>query len=681
MARNKIIIYGTNTTYTFSNEIRSGNCFLTHAMVGETLAADEMSFVVESPNIDAYVAPGMVIDLLYDNNLVSRQYVTDVRRVSTNAYSIKATSVIGILARYDHLGGMYNTTAAVVLNDILSGVPHVIDSNVASATIRGYLPIQSRRDNLQQVLFAIGATVKTLYDGSLQIAPMSSVSSGVIDASRTLINGSVNIADTVDGVQLTEHNYIETGETVVLFEDGIAGTETIYFDEPYHSITCSGGTLVASGANFAQVRGNGTVTVTGKKYVHITRVVSSGVTTGSRTLNIKRVNDAYLANPEIAQKLSDRVFSFFQNRTSISQDFYIDNEMAGDVVSVINPYTRGMETATINSLDINLSSINKASGEFLVGYVPEGIISGYKYHAMLTGSGNWTVPSGVTKIRAIMVGGGSGGYGSYDGKKGQDGTVEGTASNPTGFNAGTGGAGGKGGKGGSGGKILEMSFDVRPGQVISFSCGVGGTGGQANTNTTNNGTETTFNGMSSNGGRVYNYGYVEPKTGLTFGTDGVNGVDGGRGGDGTTETYNWQQNPPRGTNGQGVESWSGGSGSQSLYHSYAPDGRNWTGLTGMGGGGATRGANGTSVNIRLSNDAYTIQSYGVGANAVKPANASVYGGGGNGASGAGGGGGSGYSYRGNSTFGSFYAYGVAGGEGGKGAAGGNGGNGCIVLYY
>ena len=43
--------------------------------------------------------------------------------------------------------------------------------------------------------------------------------------------------------------------------------------------------------------------------------------------------------------------------------------------------------------------LTNAAVQFLVGFVPSGALSGFKNHAMLTGSGSWSVPSGVEKIR------------------------------------------------------------------------------------------------------------------------------------------------------------------------------------------------------------------------------------------------------------------------------------------
>lgn len=117
----------------------------------------------------------------------------------------------------------------------------------------------------------------------------------------------------------------------------------------------------------------------------------------------------------------------------------------------------------------------------------------YNRRAVLTGSGTWTVPAGVTTVLAILVSGGDAGT------DGTDGSFDG---------AGTDGADGLGGK------VLAQSLPVNPGAVLAYACGAGGTapGGL--------GTATTFSTLSSARGTRYN-GYTDIRSGDVYGRDGV----------------------------------------------------------------------------------------------------------------------------------------------------------------
>ena len=676
---------------------------LAHAMVGETLESDTstVTYREKDPNpplgfvtadteevmldangaefwvsdeyegtglISSNLTDGVVMECVSNGSTVVRHFFDSYKQTGKNKYTLYGLSVIGVLASKKHYGGMYtNTPIATVLADILSGYKYSVDASVADLTITGYLPISTKRDNLQQVLFAIGATISTNADGSLQIYSMSNVVTSTLNKSKCFMDGNVQLSNPVTGVQLTEHNYFESSEVVTLYDSGIYGTETIEFSEPYHDLVVSGATLVESGVNYAVITGNGAATLTGKKYIHVTRVVTAA---DSKSGNIKQVDSAYLANPAVAQSLADRVFDYLKNNVTISQDILFEQERAGDVVSIIDPYTDKMVTACTKELDISLSELQRASGKFLVGFVPQGAISGYQNYVLLTGSGSWKVPDGVTNIRVILVGAGSGGDGGYNGTDGESGYVS-SQTRPDETYGGNGGNGGKAGSAGSGGRIFEVSLNVASGATLSYACGTGGTGGSSNGGKGTSGGASTLGQLSSDSGRVYSDGYKEVKTGLTFGQSGAAGVDGGAGGKGS----DYAREEYKAENGKSVLTFAGGSGAYGYEYDYGPDGRNYRNYGGGGGGGAANGANG--------NDGSNMSIGGSGANGSSGVDGTNYGAGGGAGNGGGGGGGGSYHYSGSAigtgNVDSYFA--GAGGNGGTGGAGGNGYAGCILIYY
>jgi hypothetical protein len=92
----------------------------------------------------------------------------------------------------------------------------------------------------------------------------------------------------------------------------------------------------------------------------------------------------------------------------------------------------------------------------------------------LTGSGDFTVPMGVTRLRYRVKGGGGGGGG--------------------------GGASGQGNGGGGGGASKGYMTGLTPGQVIAYSQGTGGAAGAAGGGSGGNGTASTFGTITANGG-------------------------------------------------------------------------------------------------------------------------------------------------------------------------------------
>lgn len=664
----------------------SGGLSMDHAMVGETLAVDVLTVPLITGDVplrflaggqdqndffftgDGKIfcardggpppqfvknAPGLYY---FGADLIGKYYLKEKKRAGPHENVMRFLSAISLLDQSDHHGGLYTgETAGVVIADIIGDVvSYTIDDDIAAIQVYGYLPYARRRSNLQLVLMAVTAAIKNAANGSLRITQLSETVTGIFAETRVFIGGEVVDRIPATAVQVVEHNYLPSNEEITLFDDSTLGTETVKFREPYHDLQITGGTIVDSGVNFCTFTASGAVVLTGKKYTHVTRVITVGTApTGSESDVVKSVSNNTLLTPNNAVIVAEKLYEYLSVAQSIKQEVVFGTERPGDVVSVINPYTDELVSACIKSMDIAFGSTElRAVCEFLVGYVPPGVTAGFENYAVLTGTGTWTVPAGVTRIRAIIVGGGDGGGGGESGGNSVPGTI------------GIGANGGRGGARGTGGKIFEINLSVSPSTNYAFDCGNGGAGGGTDEAGSTGGT-TTFGTISSALGKRYPYGYSEPKSGLTFANAGEeDGVAGGKGNDhylsgepGPSITYN------------GITYNPGSDGSRS-----APVGGYLA--EGGGGGGAAVGNNGSDGGDgRYISGFFYHGDGGHGANAADGIDAANYGGGGNGGHGGGGGG-----YAIGDLPGSPDMPGAAG-VGGSGGRGGDGGPGCIVIYY
>ena len=140
------------------------------------------------------------------------------------------------------------------------------------------------------------------------------------------------------------------------------------------------------------------------------------------------------------------------------------------------------------------STLLQADGSFL-----------FENRAVITESGTWTAPAGVSQLRIIVVGGGAGGTDGTDGSwdaAGVDGVT------------------------GSGAKVFAQTISINEQQVFSVTIGAGGGKGQA-------GGDTVFGAYSSANGQVYEYGYTDIASGDSFGRTGVSAPLPGSGDGGT----------------------------------------------------------------------------------------------------------------------------------------------------
>ena len=149
----------------------------------------------------------------------------------------------------------------------------------------------------------------------------------------------------------------------------------------------------------------------------------------------------------------------------------------------------------------------------------------YTHKIILTGSGTWTAPAGITQIFVQLVGagdggdGGQGGYNYYADSKGEEPTPQ-------------------SGKAGLGGLVYIITLPINSGQTFAYSCGKGGRGGEGSAGapdqdddtpdmpgTGTPGTATTFGAYTSANGKRYPIGVTDVKTGEYYGANGTDGKE------------------------------------------------------------------------------------------------------------------------------------------------------------
>jgi len=277
-----------------------------------------------------------------------------------------------------------------------------------------------------------------------------------------------------------------------------------------------------------------------------------------------------------------------------------------------------------------------------------------------TGSGTFSVPSGVTAVEVLVVAGGGGGGGA-NGQNGTDG----------------------GGGGGAGGLVYASAYPVTPGGSVSYTVGAGGAApnGYADTNGQSGG-NSVFGSLTANGGGV----------GVRNGQTASSGGSGGAGGYGSNGGETNQPSNGGHPTGQGYGNNGGNPGG-------APNASPYSGAGGGGAGGAGGDRNGGGAGAGGAGRSYTI---GDGSTPVAYAGGGGGGGGGpggySGASGGSGGGGPGAPTNGHPnndvgpSLGGTRGTANRGGGGGAGAGqgvpnannsgrGGAGGPGIVIVRY
>ncbi len=683
--RSKITYAGRTFT---TPEIESVNLRLAVSPLSDHLEANTMTAVVRSKDTGLKnFRRNTPVWYYYRDRARFLSYLQSVEREGPDLYRLSGTSAVGLLIERPHEGGIYTgQTAQTIVSSICSGIPFQIHALLKDTKLYGWLPYakppeRSARDNLAQVLFALGACLKTDLDGVLRIDPLWDGASGAFPWEKIFRGAKVLSDAPYSAVSVVEHHYMVGGDEEKLFEGETQTNDIIVFNEPMYSLSATGFRILSSGANFAKVS-SGTGTLTGRKYIHNTRQIEQTVNSSAEQ-NIKSFDNATLISLVNSKATAERLAAYYKCNESIQADVILDNQSGGDIVIAYHPYDKIPSSACIKSLDINASGILRASADALIGYSPPQLkrVVTYDQHKLISSSGTVTLPDGVNSVRVVLIGGGNGGKGGGKGTNGTSGSGA-SASGSTNVSvnkgaAGKGGGGGSAGSGGTGGRVASFEINGVSIKTISVSIGGGGVGGSANGGTggTGGNTTVTVNGVtySSQSGSSTTAGYQDLVTGIVYATGGGSGKSGAAGGAGgapdTTEAVS-------GKSGSAAGSYRGGSGGSGSYYgsgnkyAYATGG-------GGGGGGAYNAAGGAGGNGSGRNAGQG----GTGASGSKPSTPSRYGAGGTGGNGGGGGGGGGGTLAVAQNGGSTSTNGGAAGSGGPGSQGGNGAPGCVILYY
>ena len=627
---------------------------------------------------------GDVVRYYHDDTLITKQYVENITRTGREQWKFSCISGIGLLLSSYHYGGIYTgETLAELVADIIHGIiPYTLDAELGATPMYGWLPKATRRDNLRNVLFAVGGLCQKDKNGDLSIVPSTADEPYDLDPSAVYMGGSVAGLSPASQVNITEHAYIalDTDETVTLF-DGEAAAEPmttpkgqeltavlVEFDEPIHNLQATNGTILESGANYAVLGQSSQCTLTGQRYSHTQRIISRTQVTNAAP-NVVQSNACGLVNLLNSENVADRVMAYYGHSKEVETDLVVTNQRPGDAVEFYDPF--GDPTSGyIASLDMTMSAICKARAVIVNGYIPSASGNYYTNVAVITATGPWTAPAGVHgKARVVVIGGGDGGG---MGQKGDDGgNIESMTDMGNAFEPGDGGLPGTPG---NGGKIFVVTIDMTAGQVFQAKIGLGGAGetytyhyedpdtGNVidSTSPAQPGTASQFGPYSSNNGYQSDVGYVPLIGGNVYATPGPQGVAGGRGASadepGENVVWNGVTYVP-GAQGETIEGSAG------------------TAYGGYGGGPAAGSNGGDGRRGGGSNNDETIHGGqggdGAIATAVPPV-PSVRGSGGAAGNGGGGAGATARPYY-------FWRYEI--GHGGFGSFGGDGAPGIILVYY
>lgn len=301
-------------------------------------------------------------------------YLDTVR--AENTVSISCIDLLGVLDDTEYLGGYWpdGITAGVLISDILhtAGLEdnqYAVDDGLSDLIVRGYLPICTHREALQQVAYAIGAAVDCSRSAQIQIRRLGQNNPKVIPLSRKVTGHKQQQEALVTGVEIYTHNYALGNNTGEVFKElRQPGDYIIKFSRPAANLSITGAAITESGINYAKIHvtSAGTVTITGRTYEDSTELAGSVYADSlpaNAKVNIKTLDGCTLDCD--AQALAQRIYDYYQRRVENSGDVILLDEKAGDWLTVSNKHGKAL-TGTAEQIDIDLT------GGFIAKVVTRG---------------------------------------------------------------------------------------------------------------------------------------------------------------------------------------------------------------------------------------------------------------------------------------------------------------------
>jgi len=234
-----------------------------------------------------------------------------------------------------------------------------IETGIASELVSGYIPVVTVREALHQLCFALRCSCMPNREGVIEIRRLPSSSAAkAIEKSQKFGSQSITQNSLVNSVAVTAYAFTAAASSSQLYSTTLAaGSYEIIFSQPATGLTISGGTITASGINYARITvpAAGTVTISGYAYEASEAVYTyeaSGLTDNTRSQ--ATVDGIYLVSGNKAVALAQFLYEDYRRRIVQSFSLALEDEKVGDNANV-DTMLGTRKSGVITKLDINLT--------------------------------------------------------------------------------------------------------------------------------------------------------------------------------------------------------------------------------------------------------------------------------------------------------------------------------------
>lgn len=254
------------------------------------------------------------VEVWNSDNLLGVYYINASSRVARRVYDIDCHDALGVLSESQFGGGAYlsGVSAKTLLETLCA--PFVVEyaAGVTDKTLKGIVEAQSKRDAIQQVIFAWGVCLATDGGSKLRVFNLPDAAK-VIPKNRTFVGASVETASIVTAVKVTAHTYAaDSNGSVQIGGASYKDTETVY------------------------TVNNPNVTATDRQ-------------------NVVEITGATLVSTDIGQATAQRVYNYYQKRDTVSAKIVYAGERLGEKISIYTPWDT-LVSGHLKKMEITLSN-------------------------------------------------------------------------------------------------------------------------------------------------------------------------------------------------------------------------------------------------------------------------------------------------------------------------------------
>ena len=398
---NKIIYqYNSTTQLTFADEgnfdgvLLEGSFYNETSLLEDELSIDTMKIRVRSINTSYPLHNfiyGSQVTFYKDDALYGKYYLVSVERQTKNEYILNVQSSIGLLDDTMHYGGIYSGEyASTIIKDIIGEKIAYTEHNIFSKIkVYGWLPVATRRENLKQLLFAVGGCVKKK-NGDVYFTTLTVDAPKAIPENRVFDTGKITYDSPASRIEVVEHQFskVDSVPSEEVYSGEIVGSSfvtpkgysvsdaaLVTWDKPYHSLTFSDCTLLNNemGVNYAVVSSSGSATISGKPYIHSKMIVSRDKENYNGKEKVAKVENATLVTLANSNSVAEKVMAYYNSPCTLSGAIVMDGEKPLDNITMPNQFEEE-NTGMIKSIEGTLGKqITKGELELRIGYNPPPI--------------------------------------------------------------------------------------------------------------------------------------------------------------------------------------------------------------------------------------------------------------------------------------------------------------------